>query len=206
MADARLLNILIVDDDPDAQEMFVLAFQRVGVSSRIECVGSGSEAVEYVRGEGHFSDRQRFPYPSLLITDLKMPHGDGFSLLEQLKSTPPYRVIPTIVMSTSSDEDDIRRSYMLGASSYFVKPTGFEALERLLKLIHELWLLAELPAVDASGKQLATNSAGKLGERFQQGTPQVGDDPKDARDEAYEESRRRPRSQQSALTRSERGR
>ena len=101
-------------------------------------------------------------------TDLKMPEKDGFALLAQLKSTPQHRVVPTIVMSASSDDDDIKKSYMLGASSYFVKPAGFEALERLLKLLYELWLLAEIPAVDANGKHLTTNSVGKLGERFPQ--------------------------------------
>jgi hypothetical protein len=69
-------------------------------------------------------------------------------------------------MSASSDADDIRKSYMLGATSYFVKPTGFEALERLLRLLYEVWLLAELPAVDATGRQIDTNSKGKLGERI----------------------------------------
>jgi CheY-like chemotaxis protein len=166
MADKRLLNILIVDDDPDSQEMLVLAFQRIGVSSKVRTVNSGNAAVAYLKGAAEFSDRMRFPYPSLLITDLKMPHGDGFTLLEQLKSTPQHRVVPTVVMSASSDEDDVKKSYMLGASSYFVKPAEFEALERLLRLLYELWLLAELPAVDASGKQVDTSSVGKLGERF----------------------------------------
>jgi hypothetical protein len=57
---------------------------------------------------------------------------------------------------------------MLGATSYFVKPAGFEALERLLKLLYETWLLAEIPAVDATGRQLDTRSMGKLGARFPQ--------------------------------------
>lgn len=166
MADKRLLNILIVDDDLDAQELLALSFERLGVSSRVSCVGSGNEAVAYVTGQGEFSDRKRFPYPSLLITDLKMPDGDGFSLLEQLKSTPQHRVLPTVVMSASSDADDVKKSYMLGASNYFVKPAEFNALERLIKLLYEIWLLAEIPAVDSSGKQLNTDSVGKLGERF----------------------------------------
>lgn len=168
MANERLLNILIVDDDPDAREMLLLALERIGVSSRVRCVNSGNEAVAYITGQGEFSDRERFPYPSLLITDLKMPQGDGFTLLTQLKSAPQYRIVPTIVMSASCDDDDIKKAYMLGASSYFVKPAGFEALERLLRLLYELWLLAEIPAVDANGKHLDTSSVGKLGERFPQ--------------------------------------
>lgn len=161
-------NILIVDDDLDARDLLLLALQRLGISSRTCWVNSGNEAVAYLEGEGVFADRERFPYPSLLITDLKMPDGDGFRLLEQLRSKPRYRVVPTIVLSTSSDADDIRRAYMLGASSYFVKPTGFEALERLMKLLYETWLLAETPAVDATGRHLDTSSAGKLGARFAQ--------------------------------------
>lgn len=166
MADKRLLNILLVDDDLDARDLLLLAFERIGVASRVSCVNSGNEAVAYLRGEGVFSDRQRFAYPSLLITDLKMADGDGFRLLEQLRTRPRYRVLPTIVMSSSSDADDIRKSYMLGASSYFVKPAGFEDLERLLKLLYQVWLLAELPAIDATGGQLDTNGTGKLGERI----------------------------------------
>jgi CheY-like chemotaxis protein len=138
VAEQRLLNILLVDDDLDARDLLLLAFERIGVASRVSCVNSGNEAVAYLRGEGAFSDREQFAYPSLLITDLKMADGDGFRLLEQLRTTPRHRVVPTIVMSASSDADDIRKSYMLGATSYFVKPTGFEALERLLRLLYEL--------------------------------------------------------------------
>ncbi len=166
MAEERLLNILLVDDDLDARDLLLLAFKRIGIASRVSCVNSGNEAVAYLKGEGAFSDRERFAYPSLLITDLKMADGDGFRLLAQLRTMPRYRVVPTIVMSASSDADDIRKSYMLGATSYFVKPTGFEALERLLKLLYEVWLLTELPAVDATGRQLDTNGEGKLGERI----------------------------------------
>jgi CheY-like chemotaxis protein len=171
VAEGRLLNILVVDDDLDARDLLLLALERLGIASRASCVNSGNQAVAYLRGEGIFSDRERFPYPSLLITDLKMADGDGFRLLEQLRGTPRYRVVQTIVLSASSDPDDIRKSYMLGASSYFVKPAGFEALVRLLRLLYEVWLLAELPAVDATGRQLDTKSAGKLGERFQDLAP-----------------------------------
>jgi CheY-like chemotaxis protein len=166
VAEERLLKILLVDDDLDSRDLLLLAFKRIGIASRVSCVNSGNEAVAYLRGEGVFSDRERFAYPSLLITDLKMANGDGFRLLEQLRTTPRYRVVPTIVMSASSDADDIRKSYMLGATSYFVKPTEFEALERLLRLLYEVWLLAELPAVDATGRHLDTNGKGKLGERI----------------------------------------
>lgn len=69
-------------------------------------------------------------------------------------------------MSASSDADDVKEAHALGASSYFVKPARFEALERLVAPLCELWELGERPLVDGTGRQSETNSVGKLGERF----------------------------------------
>jgi CheY-like chemotaxis protein len=71
-------------------------------------------------GEGKFSNRTEFAYPTFIMTDLKMPSADGFAVLEFLKGNPEWAVIPTIVFSASSDLDDIKKAYMLGASSYHI--------------------------------------------------------------------------------------
>jgi CheY-like chemotaxis protein len=89
-------------------------------------------------------------------------------LLEQLKSMPQYRVIPTIVMSASGDKDDVKKAYMLGASTYLVKPSTFDELVRVLKLLVDLWQVAKIPEIDATGKQLLTRSEGKMGSRYPQ--------------------------------------
>jgi CheY-like chemotaxis protein len=174
MAEMGLLDILIVDDSADDQELLITAFQRIGVTRKINCVSGGYEAVDYIQGEGRYADRQCHPYPSFVITDLKMQDGDGFTLLELLKGMPRYRIIPTIVMSASSDEDDIRQAYMLGASSYLVKPANFQELVRVLRILLDLWLVAKIPAIDVTGKQLHTRSRGKIGERLSQ--PDAGDE------------------------------
>ena len=166
MTGSGLLRILVVDDDPEEQELLLLAFQRVALRPRLHSVNSGNKAVAYLKGEGSYSDRGQFPYPSMLITDLKMPDGDGFAILEHLKGTPHHRIGPTIVMSASSDADDVKKALALGATSYFVKPDRFEALQRLVELLCELWVWSERPLVDATGRQLETNGIGKLGERF----------------------------------------
>jgi CheY-like chemotaxis protein len=102
------------------------------------------------------------------MTDLKMPGADGFAVLEFLKRNPEWAVIPTIVFSASSDLDDIKKAYMLGASSYHIKPGSPDALVHQLKVLHDCWITCEVPLVDVSGKQLHTDSRGKLGERFAQ--------------------------------------
>jgi DNA-binding NarL/FixJ family response regulator len=77
-------------------------------------------------------------------------------------------VIPTIVFSASSDLDDIKKAYMLGASSFHIKPASPEALIEQLRVLHDYWITCEVPEVDSTGKQLHTDSEGKLGERFAQ--------------------------------------
>jgi len=129
-------------------------------------VASGSEAIAYLRGEGEFSNRARFQYPSFVLTDLKMPLGDGLTVLEYLKQQPDFAVIPTIVLSSSSDLDDIKTAYALGASSFIVKPRQPEVLHRIIKLLYEFWLECEIPQVDLTGKQIPTRTRGKLSEHI----------------------------------------
>ena len=143
------------------------AFRRLKIPNPVACVDSGNDAIRYLNGNGEYSDRKRFPYPTYIITDLKMPDGDGFALLQNLKSNPEWAVIPTIILSGSADLDDIKKSFLLGASAYFVKPNTLEGLERLTKITYEFWSMSETPEVDESGQQLGTKSAGKLGERIE---------------------------------------
>jgi CheY-like chemotaxis protein len=163
-------TIMVVEDDPNDQVLIERAFRAVGVTNPIQVVTDGAEAIAYMMGEGKYSDRQKYAYPTFVITDLKMPRNDGFAVLEFLKSNPEWKVIPTIVLSASSDLDDIKKAYMLGASSYHIKPQSPDGLREQLKIINAYWITCQVPEVDVTGKQLLTDSEGKLGERF----PQVG--------------------------------
>jgi CheY-like chemotaxis protein len=161
-------TLLIVDDNLDDQALMVRAFRKAGLTDPIHTVANGAEAISYMMGEGKYADRKKYAYPTFIITDLKMPAADGFAVLEFLKSNPAWKVIPTIVFSASRDLDDIRRSYVLGASSYHVKPSTLEELFNQLAILQAYWMTCEVPEVDSTGKQVETDSAGKLGERFAQ--------------------------------------
>ena len=165
-------TIMVVEDDPNDQFLIEHAFREIGVTDPIQYVSDGAEAIAYMMGEGKYADRTKFAYPTFIITDLKMPKADGFTVLEFLKGNPEWKVIPTIVLSASPDVDDIKKSYMLGASSYHVKPPTAQELRHQLKVINDYWMTCQVPEVDITGKQLRTDSKGKLGERF----PQAGDD------------------------------
>jgi CheY-like chemotaxis protein len=162
-------TILVVDDDPNDLMLLQSAFRAAGVTSPIQTASSGDEAVAYLSGEGKFSDRNAYAYPDFVITDLKMPNGDGFAVLEHFKANPEWAVIPTVVLSGSQDNDDIRKAYLLGASAYHTKPSSPTALRTLVKVLHDYWLLCELPEVDRSGKQVDTDGTHKIGQRFASG-------------------------------------
>ena len=164
-------TILVVEDDPNDQFIIKEAFREAGADCPIHVVSDGVEAIAYLCGEGEYADRQKFAYPTFIMMDLKMPRMDGFGVLEFIKKNPAWKIIPAVVLSASSDLDDIKKSYMLGASSYHVKPQNMDKLRRQLKVLYDYWLTCEVPQVDISGKQAQTESKGKLGERFSQESP-----------------------------------
>ncbi len=161
-------TILIVDDDANDLVLIERAFRDIGVTGPIHTIIGGQEAIAYMLGHGKYSDRSVYAYPTFITTDLKMPGKDGFAVLEHLKINPEWAVIPTVVLTSSRDLDDIKKAYMLGASSYHVKPNTPDGLHQLLKVLHDYWMSCEVPEVDSAGRQLHTNSKGKLGERFAQ--------------------------------------
>lgn len=163
-------TILLVDDDANLLTLVERAFRQNGVVGPIRQVHNGNEAIAYMKGEGKYADRKLYEYPTFIMIDLKMPNGDGFSVLQHLKRNPEWAIIPAVVFTSSSDPDDIKKSYMLGASSYHVKPHSMEKLRENLRILHDYWMTCETPEVDTTGRQLHTDSVGKLGERIAQAT------------------------------------
>jgi CheY-like chemotaxis protein len=162
----RAHGLLIVDDDENDRFLIEHAFRRLDAGYQINTLASGSEAVAYLKGAGVYADRKKYPFPSYILTDLKMGPGDGFEILDYLKQNPSLSVIPVVMLSGSDDPDDIRHAYLLGASSYIVKPPAIDALEVLVQKLHYYWLDCEAPAVDESGNAIVTDSTGKAGARF----------------------------------------
>jgi CheY-like chemotaxis protein len=158
--------LLIADDDEGDRFLLQRAFEKLNVGYRVHSVHSGGEAVALIKGEGKFADRKAYPFPSFILTDLKMPGGDGFEILSYLKQHPDILVVPVVMLSGSDDPDDVRQAYLLGASSFIVKPHGLHALEGIVQKLHYYWSECEVPLVDDSGHAVRTQSKGKVGERF----------------------------------------
>lgn len=160
-------TILVVDDDENDRMFIGAAFAAIGVTTP-HAVQGGEAAVAYLSGAGDFSDRTTHPYPDFIITDLKMSDGDGFLVLEYLQKHPLRAITPTVVLTGSQDNDDIRKAYWLGASAYHVKPSSPAALRHLIRTLHDYWLLCEVPELDGTGRQVASSGTHKLGKRFTQ--------------------------------------
>lgn len=161
-------TILIVDDQPNDLVLIERAFRAIGVTDPIHTVGGGEEAIAYMMGHGKYADRTTYAYPTFITIDLKMPGDDGFAVLEHIKKNPQWAIIPTVILTSSEDLDDIKKAYILGASSYHLKPPTTEGLREQLKVLHDYWMTCQVPQVDSTGRQLHTDSQGKLGERFAQ--------------------------------------
>jgi CheY-like chemotaxis protein len=161
------LRVLVIDDDLDDQFFSQLALEKVlPGGSTVQVVHSGNQAIAYMIGEGKYADRSTYPFPSLVITDLKMKDGDGFNVLEFLKNNPAWNVVPRLMFSNSAHDDDVRTAYMLGASAYHIKPIGRAQTEQRMRSIVEYWAGSEVPPVDRTGRVLATDSAGRIGARY----------------------------------------
>lgn len=162
-------RILLVDDDADEQFFTSRALRKIlAIGATVNVVASGDEAIAYMIGEGKFADRKEFPFPSLVITDLNMEDGDGFDVLEFMQANPGWSVVPRIVYSSSDDDDDVRTSFMLGASAYHQKPGQTEGTEKLLREILEYWASSHVPPVDETGRLLVTKNVGRRGGRYPQ--------------------------------------
>lgn len=150
--------ILIVDDDPNDRLLIERAFRNVGVETSIHAVGSATEAMAYIKGLGKYTDRDAYRYPTFIMTDLEMPLADGLDLLRFVKENAEGGVIPTVVFSSSTNPDDVERCYRLGASSYHVKPTTFEALRSQLQVLHAYWTTCFFPETSAAGGYPSTTA------------------------------------------------
>jgi CheY-like chemotaxis protein len=163
---AQKYTLLIVDDDDNQRFLAKTTFERLATRYKIQLAASGDEAIAYLKGEGAFADRKKFEFPSYILTDLQMSPGDGFHLLEFIKTNPALSIIPVVMLSSSDDADDIRQAYLLGASSFFVKPPTLTELKALLRKIHDYWTECEVPEVDIDGYAVTTKDTGRLGARY----------------------------------------
>lgn len=147
MRDANPLTILIADDDEDDRLLSKEALEESRVLNTIRFVTNGLELLSYLKGEGDYSDREKYPMPGLILLDLNMPVMDGREVLEKIKADHQLKRIPIVILTTSKAEEDKIKTYDLGAASYITKPVSFDALVDLMRALGKYWVeFVELPS------------------------------------------------------------
>ncbi len=142
-----LKTILIVEDNPQDVELMMEALDMKSLANQIIHVQDGVEALDYLRYEGSFSDRQK-GNPTVILLDIKMPRMDGIELLEIIKQDEKLKSIPIVMLTSSREEPDLIKCYELGVNAYVVKPVDFNDFLHAVKQIGVFWaLLNEQPTI-----------------------------------------------------------
>lgn len=134
---SRPIDILLVEDDPGDELITREAFERNKLRNRLHVAHDGEEGLNYLYQRGAYEDAKR---PDLILLDLNLPKYDGRQLLEKIKSDPDLSRIPVVVLTTSSAEEDILRSYKLHANAYVTKPVDLDQFINAVRQIDEFFL------------------------------------------------------------------
>jgi two-component system response regulator len=134
--------ILLVEDNPDDEELTLLAFQQSNLANEIMVVRDGAEALEYLFGTGTYAGQE---LPAVVLLDLKLPKIDGLEVLRRVRNTPRTRLLPIVILTSSREEQDVLAGYSLGANSYVQKPVGFEKFTAAVQQLGLYWMLLNEP-------------------------------------------------------------
>jgi CheY-like chemotaxis protein len=143
--------LLLVEDNPIDAYFVEREFKQCPVHVHLRHVRDGAEAIRYLEGQDEYADRQTYPLPNVILLDFKMPRLNGVEFVEWLRSKAPMpqRVIPIVVMSSSTLQEDVERAYAAGANSYLAKPVDWDTFRERLKVFGIYWCEhVQKPAID----------------------------------------------------------
>ncbi|PZN32163.1 MAG: two-component system response regulator [Proteobacteria bacterium] len=137
--------ILLVEDNPDDEELTLLSLRKRSLGHDIVVVRDGVEAIDYLFGTGPYAGRDVSQVPTVILLDLKLPKLDGLGVLERLRADARTRTVPVVVLTSSSQEADVRACYDLGANSYVRKPVEFGAFVETIGTVGWYWAQLNAP-------------------------------------------------------------
>jgi len=134
-------EILLVEDNPDDVELTLRAFRRSNVANEVVVARDGVEALDYLFATGQYADRDPDTLPQVILLDLKLPRIDGLEVLQRVRAHPKTKLLPVVILTSSTEERDLVNGYSLGANSYVRKPVDFEQFADSVKQLGLYWLL-----------------------------------------------------------------
>lgn len=133
--------ILLVEDNPDDVDLTLLAFEEGGICNDVVVTRDGAEALEYLSGTGKYEGRDPKEVPAVILLDLKLPKIDGLEVLRRIRENQDLRALPVVILTSSKEEEDIIKSYNLGANAYVRKPVDYNEFVRAAKTLGLFWLV-----------------------------------------------------------------
>jgi len=131
--------ILLVEDNEDDVFLMKHALTSSGVANPVFVVETGQQAIDYLQGAGKFADRGKFPFPSLVLLDVKLPYVMGLDVLRWIRQQ-RYAALTVIMLSASAQESDIAAAYRLGANAFLCKPSEAKMFDEMVKALKDFWL------------------------------------------------------------------
>jgi CheY-like chemotaxis protein len=140
-----LKTILLAEDNPKDVELTLEALAEHNLANHVTVVKDGVEALEYLRCQGNYKNRKK-GNPAVLLLDIKMPRMDGIEVLRAIRSDPALKMLSVVMLTSSREEPDLKKSYELGANAYVVKPVDFKDFIEAVKQVGIFWaVINELP-------------------------------------------------------------
>ena len=140
----KMYTILLAEDSQTDASLVKQYFRKAGILNSFQDVDDGAKTIDYLAGNGIYSDRARYPFPILLLLDLNMPRKSGWEVLEWLHHHPPSEPLGIVVLTGEKNIQIMNRAYKLGAHSFLVKPLQFEDFVNLIKCVREIQLDSEI--------------------------------------------------------------
>jgi CheY-like chemotaxis protein len=137
--------ILLVEDNPDDETLTLRAIKRNHIANPVVVTRDGAEALDYMFGIGVYAGRNPTELPAVVLLDLKLPKIDGLEVLKRIREDERTRITPVVILTTSSEEQDILQGYSLGANSYVRKPVDFDQFNHAVGQLGMYWLLLNEP-------------------------------------------------------------
>jgi len=133
--------ILLVEDNPDDETLTLRALKKNNISNQVVVAHDGVEALDYLFGTGMYAGRNAREAPQLVLLDLKLPKIDGLEVLRRIREDERTRLQPVVILTSSTEEQDLTRSYSGGANSYIRKPVDFDQFSEAVRQLGLYWLV-----------------------------------------------------------------
>jgi CheY-like chemotaxis protein len=138
-------SILLVEDTPDDAELTVMSLKKSGLLNEVVIAEDGLEALDYLFGNGRYAGRNPQDTPALVLLDIKMPKLDGIEVLQRLRADVRTRILPVVILTTSTEDIDLVRAYENGANAYVRKPVSLAQFQDAVRQLGLFWILTNEP-------------------------------------------------------------